>query len=241
MSAMPALRRKIARPNLETKRTTALPGQDGLAVALDGTIRGYASLFDQIDLGSDRVRRGAFNMSLAKRGAGQIRKLFQHDPDRPIGRWTRIEEDERGLCGEGRINQDTALGRETLALVRGGALEGLSIGFKTVRATRPTVSGVRTLLEVDLWEVSVVTFPMLPDARIDTVKQGKGSTLSPRTLEHWLRRDAGLSRSAAKALLAKGYGALTQDGARDATAQNPNCEPLAETIRRATKTIQNRN
>lgn len=233
------LRRKIAEPALETKRTAGLPGRDGLTVNLDGTIRGYASLFDQIDLGSDRMRRGAFSLSVAKRGAGNIRMLFQHDPDRPIGRWTRIEEDGRGLRVEGCINQDTALGRETLALVRGGALEGLSIGFKTVRATRPDANGVRTLLEVDLWEVSIVTFPMLPGAKIDAVK---GAVLpaglpSPRTLEHWLQRDAGLSRSAARALLSKGYGALIRDGARDAAVQNP----LAETIRRATKTIQNRN
>ena len=84
MSSTDSLRRKVARPQLETKRTQSLPGEDGFAVTLDGTIRGYASLFDQIDLGSDRVRRGAFAGSLAKRGAAHHGHHRKHDGSQRI-------------------------------------------------------------------------------------------------------------------------------------------------------------
>ena len=130
----------------------------------DGVFSGYASLFGTVDLGKDVVERGAFAASLQARGAAGIRMLFQHDPAEPIGVWTEIAEDARGLFVRGRLAKDVGRAREVLALMRGGALDGLSIGFRAVQGKeRSAASGVRRILEVDLWEISVVTFPMLPE------------------------------------------------------------------------------
>lgn len=131
-----------------------------------GLVEGYASLFGRIDMGRDRVLAGAFRRSLARRGAAGVKMLWQHDPGRPIGRWTDIAEDGVGLRVKGRLIAEVAQGREALALVRAGVLDGLSIGFRTVRARREATTGVRELVEIDLWEVSLVTFPQMPGARL---------------------------------------------------------------------------
>jgi HK97 family phage prohead protease len=143
--------------------------QGGMAATGD-VISGYASIFGSVDLGNDRVARGAFASALRKRGAGGIRMLFQHDPAEIIGSWIDIREDAFGLRVRGRINAEVARGREVLALIRQGALDGLSIGFKTIAADQDRATGVRTIREADLWEISVVTFPMLPEARISELK-----------------------------------------------------------------------
>ncbi|WP_081629248.1 HK97 family phage prohead protease [Methylopila sp. M107] len=153
-------------PAPELKRLAVAP-----AVSADGAIEGYASLFGVVDLGRDKVERGAFAASLKRRGAQGVRFLFQHDPAEPLGAWTSISEDSRGLRVSGRLNMNVARAREVHALLRQGALDGLSIGFRAVRSVRET-GGVRRLIEIDLWEISVVTFPMLPDARVATVKRG---------------------------------------------------------------------
>ena len=145
-----------------------------LAVTENGTFAGYASLFGRTDLGRDMVMPGAFRASLARRGAGGVKMLFQHDPAEPIGVWTDIREDGQGLFVRGRLTTGVARAREVLALMRAGALDGLSIGFRTVRGRTDATTGVRALLEVDLWEISVVTFPMLPEARIASVKAQGG-------------------------------------------------------------------
>jgi uncharacterized protein len=133
----------------------------------DGTVRGYASLFERPDSGGDRVERGAFRRSLAQRGAAGVRMLWQHDPARPIGIWTRLTEDAVGLFAEGRLALASGAGREAFELVRAGAIDGLSIGFHTRRAT-PLRDGRarRSLVELDLWEISIVTFPMQEAARV---------------------------------------------------------------------------
>lgn len=136
-----------------------------------GAFQGYASLFNRIDMGGDVVVPGAFRESLARRGARGVKLLYQHDMNEPIGIWTALEEDERGLYAEGRILADVNRGREVLALMKAGALDGLSIGFKTVRSSRDRQSGGRRLEKVDLWEISIVTFPLLPEARIGATKR----------------------------------------------------------------------
>ncbi len=136
----------------------------------DGLFGGYASLFDRIDMSRDVILRGAFRRTLAARGASGIRMLFQHDPAEPIGTWMAIEEDAFGLKVRGRLSAGSARAREVLALIRDGALDGLSIGFKTGRARTDPRSGIRRIHEVDLWEISVVTFPMQEGARITAAK-----------------------------------------------------------------------
>ena len=136
----------------------------------DGVFSGYASLFDVPDLSRDVVAPGAFAKTLAKRGAAGIKLLYQHNPAEPIGSWLTVREDHRGLFVRGKLMTDVARARETLSLMRAGILDGLSIGFRTVRGRTERKSGIRRLLEVDLWEISVVTFPMLPNARVASVK-----------------------------------------------------------------------
>jgi hypothetical protein len=140
------------------------------AVDADGVFEGYASLFGAADLGKDVVMPGAFSDSLRRRGVRDVRLLWQHDPGQPIGRWLVIAEDRRGLRVRGKLNLAVERAREIHALMREGAVDGLSIGFRVERARAERPTGLRRLEKLDLWEISVVTFPMLPDARVETVK-----------------------------------------------------------------------
>jgi Escherichia/Staphylococcus phage prohead protease len=136
----------------------------------DGTFAGYASLFNREDLGGDLILPGAFRDSLASRGPAGIKMLFQHNPNEPIGVWEQLVEDARGLWAKGRLMPEVARAREVLSLMRAGALDGLSIGFRTILGRRDAKTGIRRLAKVDLWEISVVTFPLLPEARVAHVK-----------------------------------------------------------------------
>jgi HK97 family phage prohead protease len=135
----------------------------------DGRFEGYASLFGRADAGGDVVAQGAFVRSLKARGARGVKMLYQHSAAEPIGVWSELYEDPVGLFVRGRVLTDISRGRDVLALMREGALDGLSIGFKTIRARMDRLNGRRTILEADLWEVSVVTFPMLTGARVTRV------------------------------------------------------------------------
>lgn len=127
-------------------------------------IAGYASRFGETDLSGDRVEPGAFSASLLSRSE-RFPMLFAHQTDTPIGVWDRVFEDRIGLGVAGRILAGSDLAASTRGLVEAGAVSGLSIGYKTRRAAqRP--SGGRVLTNIDLWEVSVVAFPMLRSARI---------------------------------------------------------------------------
>jgi HK97 family phage prohead protease len=212
-------------------------------VEADGSFSGYASLFDAVDLGKDVIERGAFARSLRQRGAAGIRMLFQHDPAEPIGVWTEIREDRHGLFVRGRLATEVTRAREVHALMKSGALDGLSIGFKTMKAKKDAAGGVRRVLEADLWEISVVTFPMQPGARIHAVKGGGLPTI--RQFERWLTRDAGLTRGEAQTVIGKGFAALWRE--RDA-APDSDLNPegmLLRRIRSATRlltpTIRKRN
>jgi HK97 family phage prohead protease len=154
-----------------TTRATAPRSTRPLAV-LDshGVFVGYASLFNRRDGEGDIVMPGAFRDSLSLRGTGGIRMLFQHDPKEPVGTWIDIEEDAKGLRVRGRLNLEVQRGRELAALLAARGLDGLSIGFRTVSANRDRVTGVRRLHRIDLWEISLVTFPMLEGARVTAIK-----------------------------------------------------------------------
>ncbi|MEX1233581.1 MAG: HK97 family phage prohead protease [Roseovarius sp.] len=130
-------------------------------------IEGYASYFGDVDQGGDVVLQGAYAKSLARLGAElrQVKMLWQHDPAQPIGIWDEVREDKRGLYVKGRLLEAVGRGREAAALIDAGAIDGLSIGYRTVRASKND-KGQRLLQELELWEVSLVTFPMLPSARV---------------------------------------------------------------------------
>ncbi|WP_298678373.1 HK97 family phage prohead protease [uncultured Lentibacter sp.] len=130
-------------------------------------IEGYASLFGTCDQGGDVVAKGAYGASLKALAAEgrRVKMLWQHDPAQPIGIWDEVREDARGLFVKGRLLDSTQKGREAAALIEAGAIDGLSIGYRTKKAGK-TDKGQRLLTELELWEVSLVTFPMLPSARV---------------------------------------------------------------------------
>ncbi|QPC41998.1 HK97 family phage prohead protease [Kaustia mangrovi] len=132
----------------------------------EGVFEGYASLFGTPDLGGDVVLRGAFQRSLARRPPGAVRMLFQHDPAEPVGVWLAMREDGHGLHVRGRLADGVARARELASLIRAGGVDGLSIGFRTVTARRRSGQALRELAALDLWEISIVTFPLHPGARI---------------------------------------------------------------------------
>ena len=148
---------------LETKFVSV----SDLAEITNGRIHGYASLFGQPDQNGDVVMPGAFAKSLAALAAAgrKVKFLWQHDPACPIGVWSEVAEDTTGLLVTGEILAQVSHGTDALALLEAGAIDGLSIGYRTVRAEPNPETGGRNLHEIDLWEVSLVTFPMLPAAR----------------------------------------------------------------------------
>lgn len=149
----------------------------GILVTDGGRVEGYASLFGRRDQGGDVVQAGAYAASLkALAGAGRrVKMLWQHDPAQPIGVWDEVREDATGLYVKGRIVTEVERGREAAALLAAGAIDGLSIGYRTLRAERDG-KGQRLLAELELWEVSLVTFPMLPEARVAAKGDDPGET-----------------------------------------------------------------
>ncbi|WP_323782722.1 HK97 family phage prohead protease [Thalassovita sp.] len=138
-----------------------------LSLTSDAMIEGYASHFGRADQGGDIVCKGAYSVSLAalKREGRAVKMLWQHDPAQPIGVWDEVREDDKGLWVKGRLLDTIGKGREAAALIAAGAIDGLSIGYRTKRAVKND-KGQRVLTELELWEVSLVTFPMLTSARV---------------------------------------------------------------------------
>lgn len=169
----------------------------------DGLFKGYASVFDVVDSHKDVIVRGAFRRTLEEQGDG-IKLLWQHRADEPIGKITQIYEDERGLYVEGKLLLQVSRAQEAHALLRSGALEGMSIGYTVRDFDIDEATGVRILKDIDLWEISLVTFPANAGAQVTNVKQlGLPETI--REFEHFLR-DAGYSRRQAKSIALRGFG-----------------------------------
>jgi len=156
-------------------------------IAPDGTVEGYASLFGAVDQARDMVMPGAFVRTLAMRGVRRIPMLFQHDPAEPVGIWLELREDGHGLFARGRLIPEVARARELYSLLKAGAIDGLSIGFRTVKGRIDPKTRVRRLDAVELWEISIVTFPLLAGARVHAVKQAS----SPPSLSHARARAEG--------------------------------------------------
>jgi uncharacterized protein len=138
----------------------------------DGYFTGYASVFGVVDSHNEQVAKGAFLRSLSEwRYAGRSpAMLWMHDPTQPIGVWLMLQEDSRGLLVEGRLALGTQKGREAHELLKMGALTGLSIGYRVVASQIDAQRKVRILTDVDLFEISVVTFPANESARVRDVK-----------------------------------------------------------------------
>ena len=169
----------------------------------DGTVEGYGSVFGERDSYDDVIAPGAFKGSLAAHKAvGTMpAMLWQHDGAKPIGIWTEMVEDSKGLRIKGQLALETVLGKEAHALLKLGALNGLSIGFVSKQWTYDRDTDVRTLTELDLWEVSLVTFPANGKARVTNVKAADDLAV-PKDAERLLR-DAGFSKSDATAFVSR--------------------------------------
>lgn len=169
----------------------------------DGTVEGYGSVFGERDSYDDVIAPGAFKGSLAAHKAvGTMpAMLWQHDGAKPIGIWTEMVEDSKGLRIKGQLALETVLGKEAHALLKLGALNGLSIGFVSKQWTYDRDTDVRTLTELDLWEVSLVTFPANGKARVTNVKAADDMAV-PKDAERLLR-DAGFSKSDATAFVSR--------------------------------------
>ena len=173
------------------------------ALSDDGMIEGYGSVFGVRDSYSDIVAAGAFKASLAAhKAAGTMPALlWQHRADEPIGVWTSMVEDQKGLAVVGQLAMDTTRGREAHALLKMRAINGLSIGFYSKEWKYDTENDVRTLTEVDLWETSLVTFPANSAARVTAVKSIE--TLESLREVEMMLRDRGFTKTEAVALVAK--------------------------------------
>jgi len=174
------------------------------AVGEDGTIEGYGSVFGVRDDYDDVIEAGAFDASLkAHKAAGTMpAMLWQHDADEPIGVWSEMVEDKKGLRVKGQLALDTVRGKEAHALLKLGALNGLSIGFVSKQWAYDVESEVRTLTEIDLWEVSLVTFPANSKARVTNVKASTDEVTAPKDAERILR-EAGFSKADATSLVSR--------------------------------------
>jgi HK97 family phage prohead protease len=174
------------------------------SVSGDGKFTGYGSVFGELDSYRDIVMPGAFVKSLREDFAEKNRKvpmLWQHNSWAPIGVYTEIYEDAKGLYVEGQCNMKVQQGIECHALMEQGALTGLSIGYTTVNSEWNEKELTRKLIEVNLWEVSPVTFPAGDSARAQVKSLVEVGTMSE--LEDYLRDAYGASRNEAKALAAK--------------------------------------
>lgn len=173
------------------------------ATGEDGTVEGYGSVFGVRDNYDDVIAKGAFVQSLKDhKAAGTMpAMLWQHDADKPIGVWTEMVEDEKGLRIKGQLAMETVRGKEAHALLKMGAINGLSIGFMSKQWAYDRETEVRTLTEIDLWEVSLVTFPANEKARVTNVKSAD-EMATPKDAEKALR-DAGFSKSDATSFVSR--------------------------------------
>lgn len=192
---------------METKQIALNVKAEGEA----GQITGYGSIFGNEDSYGDVIEPGAFKDSLASR---MPKMLWQHDAWEPIGRWTEAKEDDKGLILKGQITTKTSRGNDAYELIKDGALDGLSIGYRT--RDFEYNGDTRYLKQVDLYEVSVVTMPANDKALVTSVKAGE---MTERDFER-VCRELGFDRTAAKIIVASGWKGY-QDHLRDAGVLGP--------------------
>ena len=200
----------------------------------DGTFNGYGSVFDVIDSYQEIVAAGAFTESLKEIEAKgrPVPILWQHRSGEPIGAWTGLKEDERGLWGDGELLiADVAQAREAHALAKRRIVTGLSIGYWVRESSYDEKTGIRTLTKLDLVEISLVTFPANDDARVESVKfkLAHGELPTDREMEKYLR-EVGFSKTRAAGVVTHGLAELRRrESERDPT-NNPALKALSDTL-----------
>ncbi len=214
---------------MQTKQLD-VPFQLKAAPDADGRFEGLGAVFHNTDSFDEVILPGAFKMSLAdyRRQGRMPALLWQHDPRAPIGVWESLDETQDGLMARGRLLLDLTQGREAHILLKAGALDGLSVGFRTLKSEVDDRTGIRTLTEIELFEISLVTFPANARARVTAVKTG--TIASPREFERTMRA-LGFTRRQARILVARGYRAMAAvEGDGDEAPDGPAGDPVAGLI-----------
>lgn len=168
-----------------------------------GEFEGYALTYGNKDDGGDICVRGCMTKSLSKRPANKVKMLWQHDPLHVIGKWNEFVDNEKGLLAKGQLFMDVQKAREVFAILKGGGIDGLSIGYRAEDHEYDKAADARLLKQIDVREISVVTFAMNPEATITMVKSAS-DIKTKRQFEEFLR-DHGFSSGAAKGIASKGF------------------------------------
>jgi HK97 family phage prohead protease len=208
------------------------------------TISGYGSVFNNVDGGDDMVMPGAFKECIAK--GRKPKMLWQHDANQPIGAWDEMREDSNGLFMKGRISKRAARGAEVAALVKMGAVDGLSIGYRTQEYEMDMDNGTRKLTKLDLWETSVVTFPMNELAGIYAMKSADDMTAAEikRHIEKALRaiKVSGTEAKAMASAAMKGRDSVLREaGVSLPEADQREVDELKALLSETLKTMERRN
>lgn len=210
------------------QRLTLDAGLEVRAANDDGTFEGYGSVFGEVDSYNDIVARGAFVESLRdlESKGRKPALLWQHRPDMPIGVYEEVREDDKGLFVRGRLLRGVPEADKAIALLRGGAISGLSIGFRAREWSYDKDTDILTHTKVDLWEVSLVTFPACDPARVSSVKamaEGWDSLADAEAAlrEHYSRREATAIVASIKSLARgdRAGGATERDQSAERDAQ----------------------
>ncbi len=190
----------------------------------EGNFEGYASVFGNVDLGGDVIEPGAF-VRVKKTRTGRLRLALYHDLSRLVGD-AEFKQDDHGLFLRGKVNLQVSYARDAYALMQGGTLDEMSIGFNTIEDAMETRDGrrVRVIKQAELWEASFVPFGMNPEAQVSSVKS------DIRTFESALRERMGLSQKEAAAVASLGFPAIHRDGADAATATVGELKKLGNSI-----------
>lgn len=196
----------------------------------DGSFSGHLAVFNNVDDGGDKILPGAFDKTLAERGSRPLPILWMHDRLDPLGVFTNLQPDSKGLFVEGQLNMDVQSAREKHALAKQGAIDGMSIGYRVEDGGAHMEGKVRALTELYLGEgsLTVTGMAMNDEARIASVKtRWKDHQFKTiRELEECLR-DVGLPRAAAKAVASNGFDGLRQCQ-RDAGLEVGESEDIAK-------------
>lgn len=207
-------------------KTLAIPLMEfKLDADQSGVFRGYGSTFGNVDLGKDICAKGCFSRSLLehKKGSTLPAMYWMHDPSEPVGDWLEVDENEKGLPVVGKLwtgSQETECARKAMGVLKGTSAKGLSIGYKTKKASYDQKSGVRTLEDVDLPEISIVGYGMNPKAVVTHIKSlfDDGVVPTVRDVEELLR-DAGFSATQAKAFISNGWKGVERDAGNQKTME----------------------
>lgn len=247
-TARPAERKPVSPPH-PPQLPRGLERKDGIAElahqvaplelkfdAETGEFEGYCSRFGLLDRGGDIMQPGAFKASLASWRKRKLMPpvLWQHDSSKPVGAWTELKEDDVGLWGRGKLLLNIQAGKDARELVAAKIVTGLSIGYVTEDRDYDRTTGARLLKKVELWEISLVTFPMLMEAQVASMK----GDLEPKALERALRDEAGLSISEAKAAISVFRKHTLRDAGSVEPALRDGAAEMLMTLRKATQALR---